>query len=204
VAPASIPSLHFHFNMVTPDDAPSTNKDEGNHERKSLTAAAIRRGNIKISEPILWVEGVPDASSQQHLVSNIVQPEQEEEEREEDQIHGFAVSTYEERSPEHSGDGPQLHHKVSSPSIREIALSQAHSTPIDPRLEQRDSVVEAYPTSQDQMHTKKKRRSGAIRNVFRKVFGRREKNQSKQLSPPQSRAGPKHEYTLSVSCLYPF
>lgn len=193
--------------MVTPDNASCTNKDEGNHERKSLTAAAIRRGNIKISEPILWVEGVPDASPQQHTVSNIVQPEQEEEveeDREEDQIHGFAVSTYEERPPENSGDGPQLLHKVSSQSLQEIAQSQAHSTPTDPKLEQRDSVVEAYPISQDQMHAKKKRRSGAIRNVFRKVFGRREKNQSKQLSPPQSRAGPKHEYTLSVSCLYPF
>jgi hypothetical protein len=184
--------------MVTPDGVSSTNEDEGNHERRSLAAAAIRRGNIKISEPILWVEGVPDASSQQHLASSIVPPDVEEE-GEEDQIHGFAVSTNDDHPQEPLGDAPQLHHKTSSQYIRETDQSQARSTPIDSRLEQRDSAIEASPPGQDQMQTKKKRRSGTIRTVLRKVFGRREKNQSKQLSPPQSRAGPKHEYTLSVS-----
>jgi hypothetical protein len=191
--------------MVALDGVVSTNEDEGNHERRSQAAAAIRRGNIKISKPILepitWVEGVPDASSQQHLASTIVPPEAEEEgrEREEDQLHGFAVSTNDDHPTEPPGDVPQLLHKASSQFIRETAQSKARNTPIDPRLNQRDSVIEVSSPGLDQMQTKKKRRSGTIRTVLRKVFGLREKNQSKQFSPPQSRAGPKHEYTLSVS-----
>jgi hypothetical protein len=205
MAPASIPNLHPHFNMVASESVSSTNEDEGDHERRSQAAAGIRRGNIKISKPILepitWVEGVPDTSSQQHLSCNIVPPdaEEEREEREDDQIHGFAVSTNDEQLHESTRDASQLHHKASAQFIEEMARSQARRTPIDSRLEQRDSFIEASPPGQDQMQTKKKRRSGTIRTVLRKVFGRKEKTQSKQLSPPQSRNGPKHEYTLSVS-----
>jgi hypothetical protein len=183
--------------MVAPDGVSSIGEDEGSHERRSQAAVSIRRGNIKISEPILWVEGVPDASSQQHIASNIVASEVDEagEEREEDRIHGFALSTNDKHLREPSGDTPQLHHKASSQYIIDPAQAQTSGTPVDPMLEQREGAVD----DQDQMQTKKKRRSGTLRTVLRKVFGRREKNQSKQLSPPQSRAGPKHEYTLSVS-----
>lgn len=183
--------------MVTPDGVSSTNEDEENLERRSLAAAAIRRGNIKISEPITWVEGVPDTSSQQHLASSVVphEVEEESEEREEDQVHGYAVSTNNDHPQEPSGDAPQLHSKASSQHIQVAA----RSAPVEPKSEERESTIEASPPGQEQMQTKKKRRSGTIRTVLRKVFGRREKNQSKQLSPPQSRSGPKHEYTLSVS-----
>lgn len=197
MASASIPNPHF--NMVPPDGVSPTNEQEGDHEKRSQAAAAIRRGNIKISKPILdritWVEGVPDASSQHQLGSHIVSPEVEEEheEREGEHVHGLAVSTHGDHAREPS---PHLHHQGSSQFTRETVHSQARSTPIDPRLDQRDSVIEVAPPSQ--MDAKKKRRSGTIRTVLRKVFGRKEKTQSKQLSPP-SRPGTKHEHSRSVS-----
>lgn len=197
MASASIPSPHF--NMVPPDGVPPTNEQDGDHEKRSQAAAAIRRGNIKISKPILepitWVD-VPDASSQHQLGSSIVSPDiDKEHEAQGEQVHGLAVSTNDDNTREPS---PHLHHQGSSRFIRETAHSQAGSTSIDPRLDQRDSVIEVSPPSP--MDAKKKRRSGTIRTVLRKVFGRKEKAQSKQLSPPPS-SSPKHEHSRSVSRL---
>lgn len=198
MASASIPSPHF--NMVALDGAPPTNEQEGDHEKRSQAAAATRRGNIKISEPlpepITWVEGlVPDASSQHQRGSQIVSPEVEEEHEElkGDRMHGLAVSTNDDHTREPS---PHLNHQGSSQFIRRTAPSQAGSTPIDPRLDQRDSFIEA--STPNQMDAKKKRRSGTIRTVLRKVFGRREKTESKQFPAP-SDPGSKHEYSRSVS-----
>jgi hypothetical protein len=178
---------------------------EGIQDRKNSAAAAIRRGTIKISEPILWVEGVPDASTAQHTVSSSVPPEEVDTSEPlpaRDDPHGVAVSTHEEPpKPESTGDAPALRPKRSSEQIREARRSQRSSSLADQLTDQRSSNVENSSRGSNQMLDKKKRRSGTIRTVFRKVFGRRDKTISKQPSPPQSRSQAKHEYTRSVSLL---
>jgi hypothetical protein len=189
--------------MVTQEGGPSSNEGEGNQDRKSLTAAAIRRGDIKISEPILWVEGVPDASTAQRAVSSIVLPEEVgtlEQELTGAETRGVAVSTLKENpEPEPIGNTHTPRHKPPSERVRVSPESQRPITPANQLIEQRNSTVGNSPESSNQMGTKKKRRSGTIRTVFRKVFGRKDKVDSKHISPPESRAGPKHEYTRSVS-----
>jgi hypothetical protein len=187
--------------MVTQEGGPSTNEEAKTQDRKSLTAAAaIRRGDINISEPILWVEGVPDAPSIQPPPSNTVLPKitAAEQQEEEVQVHGFALSTNEELSASSSGDHSNLRHERSSQYTRGRTESRNYTTLADIHSEQRSSTFIASLDGQSQMQTKKKRRSGTIRTVFRKVFGKREKSRSKDMSPSQSRSGPKHEYTRSV------
>jgi hypothetical protein len=191
--------------MVTQESGRSSNEGGEEQRRKSLAAAAIRRGDIKISEPqpILWVEGVPDASTAEHTVSSSVPPEEvgtSEPPPNRDEIHGVAVSTYEEQ-PESKpiGGTPTLRPKRSSHQIRKTPESKRGSTSSGQLTNQRNSTILGSLESSNQMQAKKKRRSGTIRTVIRKVFGRRDKSNSKHISPPQSRAGPKHEYTRSVS-----
>jgi hypothetical protein len=177
---------------------------EGPQDRKkSVAAAAVRRGDIKISEPILWVEGVPDASPAQHTVSSSVPPEEADTSDSppaRDEPHGVAVAAHEETpEPESIGDSPARPSKRSSRQIGEARWSQRSNTPAGQLTDQRNSTVVTSSGSSGQMLDKKKRRSGTIRTVFRKVFGRRDKTSLKPISPPRSRAGPKHEYTRSVS-----
>ncbi|TID18536.1 hypothetical protein E2P81_ATG06451 [Venturia nashicola] len=181
--------------MVPQNGVSRTNEQQRNHEKRSSAAAAIRRGNIQISnpipEPITWVEGlVPDAPSQHPLGSHIVSPGLEEE-QEGDYTHGLAVSTNEVQTRE-----PLSHpnSKGLTQSIRETAHSQALNTPVGPTPDQRDSFITV--SLPNQMDAKKKRRSGTIRTVLRKVFGRKEKTQSKQFSPTLG-PGPKHEHSRS-------
>jgi len=186
--------------MVTQEGRPSSNKEDEAQDRNSLAVAAIRRGDVQISEPILWVEGVPDAASTRHTVSSIVSPEEAGISKQQDEIHGVAVSTEEEhQTTEVSGEPQPLRREPSTESIQEARKSQGRSTPSNQIIGLRNSTMEYSPTSSDPLQTKRKRKSGTIRTVFRKVFGRREKSNSNHISPPQSRAGPKHEHSRSVS-----
>ncbi|QDS75939.1 hypothetical protein FKW77_003150 [Venturia effusa] len=183
--------------MVPPEGVCSIDEREGDYETRSQAAAAVRRSNTKITkplpEPITWVEGVPDACSQHQLDSHIVslEAENEKKERAEEQAHGLAVSTNDDHRRESSS---HPHHQGSSQVTLDEAHSQVLSTPVDPRLNQRDSTIGSSPLSQ--MDAKKKRRSATIRTVLRKVFGRKEKTQSKPLSPIPG-PSPKHEHSRS-------
>jgi hypothetical protein len=198
--------------MVTQEVGQSIDAAAEEQRRKSVTAAAIRKGTIKISDPqpILWVEGVPDASADQHTVSSSVPHEEavtSGPQSNGDDVHGVALSTDEEQrgpnlfgdSPNPFGDTPSPKQRRTSQQIQDSSNSKRCSTPTGRLTDQRNSTIESSPGSSNQMQAKKKRRSGTIRTVFRKVFGRRDKSDSKHMSPPQSRAGPKHEYTRSVS-----
>jgi hypothetical protein len=221
VAHAITRSLQLHFMMVAQDEGSSSSGEEDSQQRKSLMVAAIRQGKVKISEPILWVEGVP---SNQQPVSAVVEPERPdattaEEAGEEGQIHGLAISTDDPSTvnavavDDNFGDVPLLNHKQSlSNGGRETVESQDIFVPpdtADQKSEHKrsifmeDEMASPSPTSPEK---KKVRRSGTFRTVLRRVFGRKEKRQSKNLSPPQSRrgesrSGVKHEYTRSVGQL---
>jgi len=193
--------------MVTPEDEPPQHEEDIDQQRRSLMAAAIRRGEVKISEPILWVEGVPDNTSDPRPVSTIVPQDSgflETTEGGGGMAPGIAVSTDEFTA----GEGEAgLRHKRSVSFIRETVQSRDMSllaNSVDQTSEDKRSVfvesemasTSASPISQEKKG-QKKRRSG-LSAVLRKVFGRKEKRLS-NTSPPTSRAGPKHEYTRSVS-----
>lgn len=192
--------------MVTQEDGPTD--VEVDHQRRSLTAAAIRRGEVKISEPILWVEGVPENNTALQRPISTVVPQDSVflaiEEADGDLVPGIAVSTDNQGGTSGDADLP-VRRELSSHQLRETVKSQNLSTfaeSMDQKSEHKRSIfVESEmgsPSPGSQEKKKKARRSG-LSAVFRKVFGRKEKRLSKVISPPQSRAGPKHEYTRSVS-----
>lgn len=188
-------------------------------------AAAIRRGEVKISEPILWVEGVPSTSNQASASAVVERPQEQQsttdaaEREDENQIHGLAISTDDARPQ--SRDGSSIIHKQSlSNGGREGVNSQvpasAHASitshplimpmPVTPTQSERKGSIFVEdglpPPTPAAMEKKKARRSGTLRTVLRSVFGRKKKRQSEPVaSPPPSRAGVKHEHTRSVSLL---
>ncbi|KAF2432700.1 hypothetical protein EJ08DRAFT_108905 [Tothia fuscella] len=184
--------------MVTQEDCPSSNED--GKDRKSLAAAAIRRGEISISEPILWVEGVPDASSAQRIVSSAVPPEETGTSGRKsagEETQGIAVSTHEEHQPAEPIRESLSPYPKASQRTGKTRESRRAITPVDRPIVQNSSVAETpSPAASNQMRAKKRRQSGSIRTVLRKVFGRR-KVSPKRTTPPQSRSGPKHEYSSS-------
>ena len=213
--------------MVAQDEGSSASHGEKadlSQQRKSLMAAAIRRGEVKISEPILWVEGVP---SNQQTVSPVVKPQvagtadaaegsadagADAGGEEQHPIHGLAIST-DEAAPvvqNHSRDGSSIaqQQSVLSSGVREGVVSQATvipATPTGDRSEHKRSIFvedEMATPSPTAMEKKKARRSGTLRTVLRSVFGRKKKRQSQLVSPPPSRAGRKHEHSRSVSIIF--
>ena len=177
-------------------------------------AAAIRRGQVKISEPILWVEGVP---AQQQAVSAVVEPQaqgsdapaaEEGDVVEQHEIQGLAISTDEAAhvANDTTEDGPSVVESlVLIDGGREGVESQATvipATPTDVKSEHKRSIFvedDMAGSSPPGLEKKKARRSGTIRTVLRSVFGRKKKRQSRELTPPSSRSGVKHEYSQSVS-----
>jgi hypothetical protein len=128
-------------------------------------------------------------------------------------MHGLAISTDEPpaTTTNISRDGPPLNHKQSLPNgTEDIVEPQPVFVPVDTtdgKSDHKQSIFvenEMASPSPTAPEKKKVRRSGTFRTVLRKVFGRKEKRQSKHLSPSPSRSGEprsgvKHEYTRSVS-----
>jgi hypothetical protein len=76
------------------------------------------------------------------------------------------------------------------------------AAPSDQKSEHKRSIFvedDMAAPSPGSAEKKKARRSGTLRTILRGVFGRKRKTQSKELSPPPSRAGVKHEHSRSVS-----
>ncbi|KIW03507.1 uncharacterized protein PV09_05273 [Verruconis gallopava] len=202
-------SLQLHFIMVAQEDGLNNKNDEVTQQRKSIVAAAIRRGTVKISEPILWVEGVPSNSQPAAAAVEPQGPAVEtstKETEEGDKIHGLAISTDEPTSVVRiSGDGPTVSQAQLPPpnAIRETIESRVSYAPaesLDQKSEHKRSIfVEDDMDSPRQTAAEKKRarRSGTLRTVLRSVFGRKKKTQSKHISPPPSRSTVKHEYSRS-------
>ena len=213
MAYAYIRGLQPHFTMSTREDGSLANSDEISQQRKSLMVAAIRRGQVKISEPILLGEApsqrtVSAAVEQGHCVKSTQEDDAE-------QLHGIAISTDEPAAVYTPVEGLAVGRHLSShpPSNGPREITSPANGPdsegtTDQQPERKRSIfVEgemATPTSASE-DNKKVRRSSAFRTVLRRVFGRKEKRISKISSPTPSRvgeprAGIKHEYTRSVCC----
>jgi hypothetical protein len=162
-----------------------------NLQRSSWKVEAIRRGDLKISGPIPIDENTPLT---------------EEEERR------FAGKTV----PDAADHQPPLHRPITPdqddhPPQREDALHMpppSREPPRAPHVDDmpRDSVVPMSPTpfretpESNSAAVMKKRRKSGIRNAFRKMFGRKGRDEMPDADEELNRRG--HSYHNSVRCLH--
>jgi hypothetical protein len=161
----------------------------GNLQRSSWKVEAIRRGTLKISKPIPIDEDTPltTEAEEQDLANK--------------------------SSPDQVVQDPSLHHAISTddavsdqPALRQDTTDMPSSRsppgarPVDDMY--RDSVVPQSPTpfretpeSTSTAAMKRKRKSG-LRNVFRKMFGRKDRDELPEVNEEPARRG--HSYHHSV------
>jgi hypothetical protein len=180
-----------HIRVGSMDDLPP--------ERRSTTVAALRRGDIKISEPVplensgpspIWKTSHPPTDSVMGFNTS-----------DGSQFQGDMSSSVPEDGPSHNSviaeDAPPLRHKRSSGFMRdkESLQDQSSAPSSHPRSSTIDSQDMGTPNS------KKKRRSGSLRTAFRRMFSKREKTAPIRTSPPAKQS--RHEYHKSVSVVRP-
>lgn len=208
--------------MVAPDSAASSNEALELH-RRSLTAAAIRRGDVKISEPIPWEDGLnsPLSSGQRKppnpggSKTNIAVAQYRPEETGapktnvavgqhksvESLAHGRNAGEGEEMPKPFEG-GPPLRHKRASLSMRGDSEAQEQAKPVQARRE--SGFTDSPAGSPSQMQSKKKRQSGTIRTVFKRLFSKRDKGRHSGYTEEKKTASPgsrQHGYHGSVSLI---
>lgn len=165
-------------------------------ERRRTTVAALRRGDIKVSDPVpmensgpspIWKTSHPPTDSvmgfsqseaaYSHGPGDMSAPED---------VFSHSSSAAEDQS--HS----RAKHSSAFSSDRENQMQNHSAAPsTQPRSSTVDSDTMGSPSS------KKKRRSGSIRSAFRRMFSKREKNAPARITPPVHQ--PRHEYHKSVS-----
>lgn len=214
--------------MVTPDGATSSSEP---FDRRSLTAAAIRRGDVKISEPIPWENELhsspssgqrkPPPTAGGSKTNNIVVAQYRPEEAGELKSNATVTQRKSDESLAHGRDSDEveeapksfkgaalsqpLRHKRASLSMREDSEVQGQVTPVHQRKRE-SGFTESPASSPSQMQSKKKRRSGTgtIRTVFRRLFSKRDKSSPSRHTDDKKSASPgtrQHGYHRSVSMM---
>lgn len=180
--------------------------------------AAIRRGDVKISEPIPWEEQSytppPPTASQRRLqlaASGSRQHLAEARHRSDEALASHEEATDEgeqqrvTQSFESAPRSPPLRHKRASLSMREDSEAQGTTTPVHQMMKRESGITESPASGGSHVITKKKRRSGAgtIKGVFRRLFSKRDKDttpprytEDKKTALPGLR---QHGYHRSVS-----
>ena len=188
---------------------------QSNLQRSSWKAEAIRRGNLKISGPIPITEDTPlnDEEEKEFAETGALSPGQPQGEL--DQLDQRPQTP---PQPEHTPPSIPLEpasltsHPIEDQVQQREVLQEPQLSRSPPRPQQvnemaPESVVEptsytpqpplrATPDSATNAAQKKKRKSG-LRNVFRKMFGRKSRDEPEKGEP--SRRG--HTYHHSVSCI---
>jgi hypothetical protein len=188
-------------------------------QRRSTTVAALRRGQIKISEPVplensgpspVWksptsaafphdsVTGfgtVESVSPHQQPLIDIDDQKIYAEPRPAPVSADLRADPY---IPPKTSHGVPLKHKRSSVMMREgndggLAISGISP---QPRSSTNESRTDYTMSQQD----RKKRRSGSIRLAFRKIFNKKDRPQQGPTTPVRP-VGRGHEYHKSVSIL---
>lgn len=202
--------------MVTPEGAGSSNEPL-QLDRKSITAAAIRRGDVKISEPIPWEEqnyiSPPPTASQRRLQqaasdsrTQIVVAQHRSHEAVAAPEEAADEGEQRAQSFESAPRSPPLRHKRASLSMREDSEVQGHTTPVHQMMKRESGITDSPASGGSQRLGKKKRRSGGtstIRGVFKRLFSKRDKDTPAKYAEGKSSASPgsrQHGYHRSVSC----
>lgn len=170
-------------------------------QRSSWKADAIRRGDIKISGPIPIAEEttqqveeerdtesgnlVPQSRLPDGLSTHAPQPPTEPE-NESMNSESVAIQT----SDTTGNEVHRLRHKVSSPSLRAVSESQPAPFSLQATFQPNSTPISLMRRGSAVTEPKKKRK-GSLRDVFRKVFGRKARES-------EDAQGPRHGYHRSV------
>jgi hypothetical protein len=191
-------------------------------QRRSTTVAALRRGQIKISEPVpvensgpspVWKSPTSSAFAHDSVtgfgtVDGVVPHQQALTETNEQQLHAesrqapsFVELRPDPYNPPKTSHGVPLKHKRSSILMRDtndggLSISGASS-------QQRSSTNESMAdfTMSPTSNKKKRRSGGSIRLAFRKIFKPKDRPPPRPTTPttPIRPIGRGHEYHKSVS-----
>jgi len=204
--------------MLTQEDFVASNMSgEGSLHRSSWKAEAIRRGDLKISGPIPITEDMPlnEEEEQEYAEKNksetspLPQEPAVEEEQPQPQapIHApppvpegphQEVNQVEER-PQTREEQHELRHQksVSPPRV----TSETHRMTItEPISFNPPSPYPSRPESSAKTPPKKKRKSG-LRNVFRKMFGKKSRDEEPDETPEPAHRGHSHHASVSATSL---
>jgi hypothetical protein len=184
-----------------------------NLQRSSWKAEAIRKGNLKISGPFPIMEDTPlnEAEEKEFEETGALQSPSQPQ----DELEQLDSRPQTPPQPQHAPPNVPLEpasltsHPIDEQVQRHVQEQQPSRSP--PRSRQveeiaRESVIEprphtptpfrSTPESTTKSSQKKKRKSG-LRNVFRKMFGRKDKGSIEEEAEP--RRG--HSYHHSVSLM---
>lgn len=192
-----LPEPHFlaPVAMVRPQETALVPTVSGQLERSSSKAEAIRRGDLKISGPIPLTE-----EEEQDLAKRNTDPtpQRTDSTSTRNLLHKKSINAGShntdpvETTSELQESPPGLRHKRSSTGIRDLREMQRH-TSLDLLASHNSPSPFASASDGSAKMTPKKKRSSGLRNVFRKIFGRRSKEEVKRDSAQ------KHGYHHSVS-----
>ncbi|KAF2659815.1 hypothetical protein K491DRAFT_675319 [Lophiostoma macrostomum CBS 122681] len=180
--------------MLAQDNVTPIPSGEGSLHRSSWKAEAIRRGNLKISGPFPITEETPlneEEEKEYAEKGNLSPPPPPAMEDHPHPVqppppipppngilHPAPTQAEAEAPPQLSQDNRKLERKVSSAGVREANDVQKRNAPT-PAPHSTPSPFPSIPESSTNGTPKKKRKSG-LRNVFRKMFGR--KSREEQIS----------------------
>lgn len=165
-----------------------------NLQRSSWKAEAIRRGDLKISGPIPITEDTPLSIEEEKEYTgklqadlNTVSPDTPISPAQPPPLPAppsiladseLPVTDKAEVPSEEAENVHNLNHKRSSDGLRETSEMHRHSTqPL--ATEDRPTPLATIPRSSTAASGMKKRK-GSIRNVFRKMFGRRSREKAQE------------------------
>ena len=201
--------------MVTQEEVASSNEPQ-QLDRRVMTAAAIRRGDVQISEPLIpWEEQSyasphPTASHRRlQLAASTSRTQLAVSHRKSNEALDahLEVADGEEQRPQSFESAPRssvLRHKRASLTMREDSVTQSITTPATHSMKRDSGITESPASSGSQLQSRKKRRSGTgtFKGVFRRLFSKRDKEspprptEVKKAGSPGSR---QHGYHRSVS-----
>ncbi|KAF2269797.1 hypothetical protein CC78DRAFT_564487 [Lojkania enalia] len=190
---------------------------EGILRRSSWKAEAIRRGDLKISGPIPITEDTPLSEEEEreyaekHNISSPVSPSDTASQQPQ-QLQPLAsqpqpsttgslhtMSDRHEQPPQQAEDHHEAEVGKSLGGVRGIS-EQPRGSSFEPMPYITPSPFPSLPESSSKSSPKKKRKSG-LRNVFRKMFGRRSRerpHEGQQQEANPRRHGYHHSVSLSV------
>jgi hypothetical protein len=201
--------------MLTQEDFVASNMSaEANLHRSSWKAEAIRRGDLKISGPIPITEDMPLNEEEEHEyakktgseTSPLPQESTVEEEQFRPQVPAHApppvleelrqeANQVEER-PQTREEQHELRQQKSASPPR--ATSDSHRRTItEPISYSTPSPYPSRPDSSAKTTSKKKRKSG-LRHVFRKMFGKKSKDEELDEAPEPAHRGHSHHSSVSA------
>jgi hypothetical protein len=203
--------------MLTQEDFVASNMSgEASLHRSSWKAEAIRRGDLKISGPIPITEDMPlnEEEEQEYAEKHKSEtsPLPQESKAEEAQLEPQAPTHAPPPVPEesHQDVDREVEHVHERPQTSDEQCStqptKMGSPPRDTSETHRRTITEPLPYSTPSPYpnrpdssvrtTPRKKRKSGLRNVFRKMFGKRSKDEETDGAPETVPRG--HIHTASV------